>query len=141
MRRPLRVAVAAVLLAAVLGVAGCRDAADKPFEPVWGKQPCDHCAMLLDEPRFAAQAATPDGNHIYFDDVGCLVAWLREHSTAQARAWVRRKEQWVDAGAARYLAGQRTPMGYGYVASTSGIDFSELQRRLAAVAEEHAHAQ
>jgi hypothetical protein len=57
---------------------------------------------------------------------------------------VRRKEQWVDAAAARYAGGQRTPMGYGFVAAPAdgdGIDFGELQRRLAAVAEEHAHAQ
>ncbi len=133
--------VAACVLALL---AACHDAADKPLEPVWGKQPCDHCAMLLDEPRFAAQLATPDGAHLYFDDVGCLAAWLREHPDAGARAWVERDGRWVAAERARFAAGARTPMGYGFVAAAAGapatVDWRELQRRLT-LAEEHAHAQ
>jgi hypothetical protein len=88
--------------------------------------------MLLDEPRFAAQAATADGTHVYFDDVGCLDAWLREHAAAPLRAWVRRDQQWVAATEARFASGERTPMGYGFVAAPAGVGWSEVRRALAA---------
>lgn len=137
----MRARLRAIVVVALL-VAACHDAADKPAEPVWGKQPCDHCAMLLDEPRFAAQLATSDGMHLFFDDVGCLAAWLREHPSDRTRGWVRRQSDWVDARAARYTPGQRTPMGYGFVAASDGsVDWTELARRLAARDGEHADAQ
>jgi hypothetical protein len=139
-------------LMCLLLTAACHEAGDRPLEPVWGKQPCDHCAMLLDEPRFAAQAVTADGTRVYFDDVGCLAGWLDEHP-ATARAWVRAGDAWVPAAQARFASGARTPMGYGYVAATSApvtpagpvtIDWSELRARLGAHAAaahlEDAHA-
>jgi hypothetical protein len=130
------------LVCALVLVAGCHEAADRPLDPVWGKQPCDHCAMLVDEPRFAAQATTADGARVYFDDVGCLAGWLREHRRGAARAWVRRDDTWVPVGDARFHGGERTPMGYGYVAAGDGIDWSELERRLEArAATEETHAQ
>lgn len=134
--RPLVALVAVVAL--VVGVAvggGCERGGARAEEPVWGKQPCEHCAMLVDEARFAAQAATRDGTHVWFDDVGCLAAWLREHPGAATALWVDRDGAWVPAGAARFAGGERTPMGYGFVAAPSGIDWSELQRRLAARAQ------
>lgn len=141
--RSVRSSMLAALVAA-LALAACHEAADRPLEPVWGKQPCDHCAMLLDEPRFAAQLATPDGTHLYFDDVGCLAAWLREHPRAGARTWVRRDNGWLDAERARYTSGARTPMGYGFVAAADDapatVGWSELSRRMTATAEQ-AHAQ
>lgn len=88
--------------------------------------------MLVDEPRFAAEVLTRDGARLYFDDVGCLAAWLREHPGAAARAWVDRDGTWIAASAARFSAGARTPMGYGFVAAPDGIDWDALQRRLAA---------
>jgi hypothetical protein len=132
------------LLLSIALLAACRDGADKPLEPVWGKQPCDHCAMLLDEPRFAGQLVTADGTRLYFDDVGCLAAWLREHETAASAAvWVHRGDQWTPARDARFVAGPHTPMGYGFVAADAGLDWPEVQRRLAARAAtgEVAHAQ
>ncbi len=121
----IRFAIASFLLALA---AGCHDVADKPLDPVWGKQACDECAMLVDEPRFAAEAATPDGTHYSFDDVGCLAGWLREHADAHARAWVRRDGAWVRADDARFAVGARTPMGYGYVAARDGVSWTEVQR-------------
>ena len=120
-----------LLLALLLG-GGCRGAAARAEDPVWGKQPCAHCAMLVDEPRFAAQALTRDGGRLYFDDVGCLAAWLREHPGAAAQAWVDRDGGWVPAAAARFADGARTPMGYGFAAAGDGLDWDALQRRLAA---------
>jgi hypothetical protein len=140
--RPRRVVVGVAVGLALL-LSGCRQGTDQPLDPVWGKQPCDHCAMLLDEPRFAAQATTPDGARLYFDDVGCLAAWLREHPAAHAHAWVRNGARWVAAEQARFTNGERTPMGYGYVAADRGVAWSDVHRALAARAgaEEAPHAQ
>jgi hypothetical protein len=123
-------------------VAACHDSGDQPLDPVWGKQACDQCAMLVDDPRFAAQAATNDGEHVFFDDVGCLGAWLREHSAVRARAWVRRQERWVPAEEARFAGGARTPMGYGFIVAAEGMGWPDVRHALAARAavEESTHA-
>jgi hypothetical protein len=125
----------ALLLAGIVAVAAaCHERADGPLEPVWGKQPCDHCAMLLDEPRFAAQAVAKDGSRLYFDDVGCLAGWLEEHPAGAAQAWVRAGERWLPPAEARFTAGEHTPMGYGFVAATRGVAWSEVRARLRAAA-------
>lgn len=136
MGRPLKI----VLALAALALVACKAAGPKPEDPVWGKQPCDHCAMLVDEPRFAAQALTKDGAHLYFDDVGCLSGWMREHPGAATALWVDRDGAWVPAGEARYVSGERTPMGYGFVASATGaLDWTAVQQRLAARAQAEVH--
>ncbi|MGZ3443102.1 MAG: nitrous oxide reductase accessory protein NosL [Polyangia bacterium] len=125
----MRALVAAALL---MLAAGCHQGAEQPLDPVWGKQPCDHCAMLVDEPRFAAQVATDDGQRLYFDDAGCMGGWLREHAATHARAWVQRDSRWVSVDATLFQTGARTPMGYGFVAAAEGLPWPEVQRRLAA---------
>ncbi|HKP62666.1 MAG TPA: hypothetical protein VJV78_38285 [Polyangiales bacterium] len=104
-----------------------------PSDPVWGKQPCDHCHMLLSEPRTAAQLVTIRGDRRYFDDVGCLVEHLATHGAEVARAWVRdARGQWVEAQRANYRGAEATPMGYGFVVDERGsIDFARVQREVA----------
>lgn len=104
-------------MAASLGW-GCKGASG-PTDPVWGKEPCAHCAMLVSDRRYAAQAVD-DGDHFYFDDIGCMVLWLEQH--ARARSWVRGGggTSWVDAGGARYGAGAATPMDFGFEPRADG---------------------
>lgn len=110
----------------------CTPAADVPVDPVWGKHACDHCMMLVSEPRPAAQATAADGSRKFFDDVGCLVHWLETEGDSARHVWVRAPVSpgWVDARAAKYRAGQRTPMDYGFLAALDGISFQELVRAL-----------
>jgi copper chaperone NosL len=114
------------LIALVL-LAACSESIEQAVEPVWGKQPCDHCAMILSNARFAAEAASSDGTRRYFDDIGCMIAYLREHPEAGARAWVRLGNQWVAASAAHYRTGAQSPMDYGLVADATGIGWPEAQ--------------
>ena len=110
----------ALAVLAVLVVGACEDGST-PVEPVWGKQACASCTMLVSDPRFAAQAATLDGTRVHFDDPGCLAAWLREHPGGAQHAWVRSAAAtWIDARSARYTAGQRSPMGYGFAPAEAG---------------------
>ena len=110
-------------------VLACSSAPAEPVTPVWGKQACDHCMMLVSERRSAAQLVLPSGSRKFFDDVGCLAAWLDQSGQAAQKAWVRAPvgEAWIDAFAARYGAGNRTPMDYGFLASPQGISFQELR--------------
>ena len=102
------------LVPSLVASSGCA-ADDGPIDPVWGKQPCAHCAMVVSEPRFAAQALEDDGTRTYFDDVGCLALWIDERRAA--RAWARdgAAGPWVDVTKARFRAGEQTPMGFGHV--------------------------
>lgn len=103
------------VIQAALGLAlgaACKGASG-PTDPVWGKEPCAHCAMLVGDRRYAAQALD-DGDHFYFDDIGCMVLWLE--GRGRARSWVRGGggTTWVEAATARYAAGAGTPMDFGF---------------------------
>lgn len=109
---------------------GCSTGPSGPVEPVWGKQACSHCAMLLSEPAPSAQLLSLDGTHRFFDDVGCLAEWLERHpKDAGALAWVRSTDQhgWQSADTARFADGQRTPMDYGFLPASSGVSFAALR--------------
>ncbi len=108
------------LVAALLALA-CREGPLEPQEPVWGKQACAHCAMLVSRPESAAQYADSQGDVWFFDDLGCLVAWQAEHPAQPgAVAWARQGNGWREVSAARYTSGQTTPMDFGFVADPAG---------------------
>jgi len=105
--------------AAALALA-CEDASS-PAEPVWGKQACGSCTMLVSEPRTAAQVATEDGARVFFDDPGCMANWVHQHGGKAQRLWVHAAAGgWIDARTARYARGASTPMNFGFVPSESG---------------------
>jgi copper chaperone NosL len=122
---------ATALLWLLLALA-CSEQRARPVEPVWGKQPCDHCMMLVSEKPPAAQLLLGDGARKFFDDVGCMVAWLAQNGGQHLAAWVRApgRDGWVDARSVRYGAGQRTPMDYGYLPAARGVSFEELTRAI-----------
>jgi len=109
------------------------EAGDGVLEPVWNKQACSHCRMLLSDPRYAAQVLTEDSERLYFDDIGCMASYLVKHSVRFRRAWVRDEHgSWVDALRARYRTDAATPMGFGYEPSARGsLDFAAVKQRVA----------
>jgi nitrous oxide reductase accessory protein NosL len=110
---------------------GCSNA-EAAVEPVWGKQPCDHCHMLLSDPQNAAQLVTKEGERLYFDDVGCMLERLAWRAGSVAHVWVRDANgSWIDAERAHYRSGANTPMGYGVQVSSDGaLDFASAQREV-----------
>jgi copper chaperone NosL len=117
------------MLFGVIVLVACRGEVG-PLDPVWGKQPCDHCQMIVSQRSSAAQLLAKGERH-YFDDIGCMVQWLDDHEV-EHQAWVRLGDGWVEAERALYQGGASTPMDHGYVASASGIDWRELQKRVLA---------
>jgi len=109
--------MAALVVATALETA-CKDSSG-PLDPVWGKEPCAHCAMLVGDRRYAAQVLD-DGDHFYFDDIGCMALWLEAHRGA--RSWVRGDggTRWIEAATARYASGAGTPMDFGFEARAEG---------------------
>jgi len=72
--------------------------------------------MLVSDPLTAAQLVAPGEEPLFFDDVGCLARYLREHPPRRgAVAYVadHRSGAWVPAREASYVLqpGASTPMG------------------------------
>jgi copper chaperone NosL len=109
----------AVALSALIGTACARS--DTATEPVWGKEPCAHCKMLVSDKRYAAQVVDQAGEHRFFDDIGCMVLWMAAHESSP-KAWVREATSgaWLDARTAKYVQGARTPMDFGVEARATG---------------------
>jgi hypothetical protein len=115
---------------ALLLVLACESGPLKAVDPVWGKQPCAHCAMLVSEKASAAQAVLESGERKFFDDVGCLVAWeAREQPKVKAR-WVRGPgaQGWVDPSTTKFSGGNPTPMDFGFVAANDGVSWDDVRQ-------------
>jgi copper chaperone NosL len=117
----LRSSFAVVALAlALVGCPGEAPRADAPPDVRYGVDPCDRCAMIVNEERFAAAYVTAAGEVRRFDDLGCLTAmfverpepvaevWVHDH---EGRAWLRGREAWFARSATLI-----TPMGTGLIA-------------------------
>lgn len=121
-----RVALAAMLAASL--TSACKSS-EAPTEPVWDKEPCAHCRMLVSDKRYAAQVIDETGERHFFDDVGCMVLWTEAHPRL-AHAWVRGSTSgvWLEARSASYVHDARTPMDFGFEARTGGaIDFEAVR--------------
>jgi hypothetical protein len=119
------------LTGVALSLVACANT-DEPTDPAWGKEPCAHCAMLVGDRRFAAQVGG-EGERRYFDDIGCMVMWLERRAARPSRTWVREDgARWVEARTARYQAGARTPMDFGFVVAKEGVGWDELRERIVA---------
>lgn len=114
-------------------LAGCNGSLE-PWDPAWGKQPCESCRMLVSDPSYAAELLDQQGRRHFFDDIGCLDAYLVDHPALVPQAlWVRVGPGWVDARRARYVSGAASPMAYGFLPQERGpLDFAAVRRGAAA---------
>ena len=111
----------ALAFAAVVSlVAASCDDGTKPIDPVWGKQACASCAMLLSDPRFGAELTSEDGTRAFFDDPGCMATYVRERGVQPKAMWVHTSSGWVSARGARYAKGQASPMDFGFAPDEHG---------------------
>ena len=104
---------------------GCAGGPPRPATLDTRNDACGACRMAVSNPRFAAQIVAPGEEPVFFDDVGCLADYLRQHGTQPARAVAyvadHRTSEWVPAAAAIFtrVAGLDTPMGSHVIAHAS----------------------
>lgn len=131
----------------VLGVslpamlAGCaKPGPEAPRAIKIGRDICEHCTMLISEPRYAAELWNPAIKRYHlFDDVGCAVVYAKENAISEgpeARIWVGdsdRSGEWLDAREAYFRTDGISPMGYNFAAMTNDapgrIRLDELRRQ------------
>lgn len=83
---------------------------------------CRFCRMAVSDPRFSAQITAPSEEPLFFDDIGCLKAYLERGPSLSvgATAYVadHRTKEWILAGSALYVRNPsvETPMGSGLLA-------------------------
>jgi copper chaperone NosL len=85
---------------------------------------CDHCRMIVSDPRLAAEIVTPGDEPRIFDDLGCLRDYLTASPIARdAVVYVADHQtgDWVRASDAVFtrVAAVATPMGSHLLAHAS----------------------
>jgi copper chaperone NosL len=71
-----------------------------PKDPLWDREACAHCRMTISQHRYATQLLGPGASVRYYDDLGCALQDIREHSDLRkGRLFVRPfgSENWVTA--------------------------------------------
>ncbi|MDR0776193.1 MAG: hypothetical protein LBE81_06090 [Azonexus sp.] len=115
----------------------------------WDRDTCVRCSMVISDRRFAAQLRGGPQNTAYkFDDIGCLVFWIRDKTAGMpwladptTRMWVADMNskgqdiRWLDPHHAHYV-GRHSPMGYNFAATAQpqagSQDFASMREHLLA---------
>ena len=117
-RQPCRTVI---LLVICLLLDACAQREPKPVE-IAPEDMCAFCRMAISERRFAAEIITRDGDALKFDDIGCMLDYLKgkDNQSRIAAYFVADFEtrEWVRGEAAFYArSGEfKTPMSHGIVA-------------------------
>ena len=126
-------------LAIAVSVSACGQPSSGPVEIKWGRETCEYCGLIIDDPNFAAQVRGKDGKVRKFDDLGDAVLWMAKEGWADDPAvefWVGGVEtgKWLDGRKARYTDGHHTPMAHGFGAveasSPAAIDYGAMKTQV-----------
>ena len=125
MTRLLPIAVLPTLLAV-----SCASGPPKPVPLDTRNEQCASCRMAVSDPRFAAQLVAPGELPLFFDDLGCLAAFVKAGKTRPGDvAFVadHRTRAWVRADRANYarVPGLATPMASRMVAHADAASRSQ----------------
>ncbi len=71
--------------------------------------------MAVSEPRYAAEIVDREENVYKFDDIGCMVRFLKEHQPQGAVMFVRdyTGAGWISAQGAQYVRAESIPSPMG----------------------------
>jgi len=97
---------------------------------------CAQCQMSVKDSGFAAQAIADDGRVYWFDDVGCLFAYLAGDTSIKIAARYVQDEQtrkWQALEKAFFVQSKEvaTPMGYGihaFASKAAAAGFAKSRR-------------
>jgi len=94
---------------------------------------CSECGMDIDNLDYTVELIAQNGNTYFFDDIGCAVLWLKNHSPKISKLMVKTLDthQWIEADKAWYSRTAPSPMGYGfapYLKKEKGfVSFDEMK--------------
>jgi hypothetical protein len=151
-RRFIAASLALSPIAAALSACGSKgDWPEGMAEIKWDRDTCVRCNMVISDRRFASQIRGGEKDTAFkFDDIGCLVFWLRDKlsnypwiAAPATRMWVAdaaskpgENVRWLDPRKAQYAGGRSSPMGYNYAAvaypQPGSIDFATLREHVLA---------
>jgi len=110
-----------ILLAILLATAACGHEKPKPVEIDAGEM-CASCKMAISQKKYAAEFIDKDGAAIKFDDIGCMIRFIKEHEVKiNVEAYFvvdYTTHSWLDARSATYVRSSAlpSPMGSGLAA-------------------------
>ena len=109
-----------ILPALLLLFVACRGGDVKPVDLETGDS-CAFCRMAMSGREFAAEIIPTGGEALKFDDIGCSLAYLREHGELRSSViFVNDFElrKWLPARDAWFVKSEsiKTPMGGGIIA-------------------------
>ncbi len=134
---PARQAVAAALmLGSALFLGSCSGGGPQPIR--WGQDNCDHCKMTLMDQHFGAEIVTKKGKAYKFDDLNCLVNFLKSDAVPAAQIaekYVVNHAQpgvLIPAESAAYLSSSKlkTPMASGVAAFATLGDLGKVKSQI-----------
>lgn len=112
---------------------GCGKPSLKPVE-IEPADMCSSCRMAISEARYAAEIVDRDENVYKFDDIGCMLRFLRAHRTPGAALYVRDYDGsgWMTVSEAQYVRSDAipSPMGGHTIAVKQKSSAEEYARRL-----------
>jgi len=107
----------------------------EPIEIKAKEYQCSECNMDIEDLNYTAELITKDGVTYFFDDIGCVVLWLKDHSPKDSKIVTKTLDtnRWIDIKRAYYSRTVPSPMGYGmgaYEHNGSGLILYEEMRLL-----------
>ena len=110
----MRIITAGLLLLAL----ACQ--ADQKPQAIEAHDACASCRMAISQPQYAAEVLDKDGNAVKFDDIGCMLRYLKQHTLPQRRLYVMDyvNRQWLEAERAVFVRSNAiaSPMDGGLAA-------------------------
>jgi len=111
--------------------------AKKPIDMIPNRYKDRFCNMTIADINHSSQAILPNGDTLFFDDVGCLVLWLQTQPIPTEIVlwiWAKDGEKYIPAQEAWYARHEKTPMSYGFGAyqqkKPDYINFTAMQKRV-----------
>jgi copper chaperone NosL len=114
----------------------CGTPLDQPEPMVFDHVACDHCGMLVSDPRFAAQLVTREGDRYQFDDPACVFQHIVDHGGSLGHVWFHDSagEGWLDHRQVGFVPASGAPMDGGLaavpLATEEAWTFAEASARL-----------
>lgn len=109
----------------ILGFMASISACEAQTKPIkFGKDACNHCRMIISDPRFGAELVTTKGKVYMFDDLNCYWNFRKEQKIQESDiahsvvVFFNKPGTFGNAGDACFLASReiRSPMGSGVAA-------------------------